>query len=67
MIHHVIFRKFTLDELLTNVMIYWISGNIAASQRLYKEHFSQIDVLDRLGSVSMATKVWALMNFCDTP
>ncbi|XP_077990778.1 epoxide hydrolase 1-like [Glandiceps talaboti] len=28
---------FTLDELLTNVMIYWINGNIASSCRLYKE------------------------------
>lgn len=30
-------ERFTLDELLTNVMIYWTSGNIAASQRFYKE------------------------------
>lgn len=30
--------KFTLDELLTNVMLYWSSGNIAASQRFYKEN-----------------------------
>lgn len=29
--------KFTLDDLLTNVMIYWTSGNIASSQRYYKE------------------------------
>jgi len=34
-------EKFTLDELLTNVMIYWTSGNIAASQRFYKENLSQ--------------------------
>ena len=34
------FRKYTLDELLTNVMIYWISGNIAASLRFYKENFT---------------------------
>lgn len=31
-------EKFTLDELLTNIMIYWTSGNIAASQRFYKEN-----------------------------
>ena len=30
--------KFTLDELLTNIMIYWTSGNIASSQRFYKEN-----------------------------
>ena len=32
-------QKFTLDELLTNVMIYWTNGNIASSQRFYKELF----------------------------
>ncbi|XP_027204882.2 epoxide hydrolase 1-like [Dermatophagoides pteronyssinus] len=31
-------NKFTMDELLTNVMIYWTSGNIAASQRFYLEN-----------------------------
>lgn len=33
-------RSFTLDELLTNVMIYWTNGNIASSQRFYKETFA---------------------------
>ncbi len=28
-------RSFTLDELLTNVMIYWTNGNIAYSQVLF--------------------------------
>lgn len=32
--------KFTLDELLTNVMIYWISGNITSSMRFYRENLS---------------------------
>uniref|UniRef100_A0A1I7XI48 Microsomal epoxide hydrolase n=1 Tax=Heterorhabditis bacteriophora TaxID=37862 RepID=A0A1I7XI48_HETBA len=32
-------RKFTKEELLTIVMIYWINGNIVASQRFYKEAF----------------------------
>lgn len=31
---------FTLDELLTNVMIYWTTGSITSSIRLYKEAFS---------------------------
>jgi len=31
-------EKFTLEELLTNVSIYWFSGNIASSQRFYKEN-----------------------------
>eukprot|EP00061_Rhincodon_typus_P010684 g35164.t1 len=30
--------KFSLDELLTNVMIYWVSGSITSSMRLYKEN-----------------------------
>lgn len=30
-------KAYTLDDLLTNVMIYWVNGNIASSMRLYKE------------------------------
>ena len=32
-------EKFTLDELLDNVMIYWISNSITTSVRLYAENF----------------------------
>ena len=32
--------KFTMDELLTNIMIYWTTGSIASSQRFYKEFFA---------------------------
>lgn len=35
--------RYTMDELLTNVMIYWINGNITSSMRLYKEQFSKTD------------------------
>ncbi|CAL8312729.1 unnamed protein product [Lota lota] len=35
-------RKFSLDDLLTNVMIYWTSGCIVSSMRFYKENFSAI-------------------------
>lgn len=31
-------RNFSLDDLLTNVMIYWVSGSIVSSMRLYKEN-----------------------------
>ncbi|XP_075719630.1 epoxide hydrolase 1-like [Rhinoderma darwinii] len=34
-------RKFSLDDLLTNVMIYWITGSIASSMRFYKEYFTR--------------------------
>jgi microsomal epoxide hydrolase len=32
-------KHFSMDELLTNVMIYWTTGTIVSSQRFYKEHF----------------------------
>ncbi|KAH7730307.1 Protein W01A11.1 [Aphelenchoides avenae] len=32
-------KKFTKDELLTIVTIYWTNGNIVSSQRYYKEFF----------------------------
>lgn len=31
--------KFTNDELLTMIMIYWTNGNIVSSQRFYREFF----------------------------
>lgn len=31
-------RKFTLDDLLTNVMIYWTTRSIVPSMRFYKEN-----------------------------
>ena len=31
------FRKFSLDELLTIVMVYWVNGNIMNAIRFYKE------------------------------
>nr|XP_013026466.2 epoxide hydrolase 1-like isoform X1 [Anser cygnoides] len=33
--------KYSLDELLTNVMIYWVTSSIVPSMRYYKENFSQ--------------------------
>lgn len=30
---------FTLDELLTNVMVYWVTGSIGPSVRFYRENF----------------------------
>uniref|UniRef100_A0A1W7RHJ6 Epoxide hydrolase n=1 Tax=Agkistrodon contortrix contortrix TaxID=8713 RepID=A0A1W7RHJ6_AGKCO len=34
-------RKYTLDELLTNIMIYWVTSSIVPSMRLYKENLSK--------------------------
>ena len=33
-------EKYTLDELLDNIMIYWVSNSIATSVRLYAENFN---------------------------
>ncbi|XP_018429512.1 PREDICTED: epoxide hydrolase 1-like [Nanorana parkeri] len=33
-------RKYSLDDLLTNVMIYWVSGSITSSMRFCKENLS---------------------------
>ncbi|XP_055672234.1 epoxide hydrolase 1-like isoform X2 [Falco peregrinus] len=33
--------KYTLDELLTNVMIYWVTSSIVSSMRFYKENISK--------------------------
>lgn len=33
-------RSFTLDDLLTNVMVYWVTGSITTSLRLFSEYFS---------------------------
>ncbi|XP_044140776.1 epoxide hydrolase 1-like [Bufo gargarizans] len=34
-------RKYTMDDLLTNVMIYWTTGSITSSMRFYKENFTR--------------------------
>ncbi|XP_037678805.1 epoxide hydrolase 1 [Choloepus didactylus] len=34
-------RKFSLDDLLTNIMIYWTTGSITSSQRFYKENLGK--------------------------
>ncbi|KRY88997.1 Epoxide hydrolase 1 [Trichinella pseudospiralis] len=35
-------KYFTLDELLTNIMIYWTSDCIVSSMRFYKEFYQQL-------------------------
>ena len=34
-------QRFDLDELLTNVSVYWFSGNVAATLRMYEENARQ--------------------------
>jgi microsomal epoxide hydrolase len=33
-----VLKRFTLDELLTNICIYWFSRNVGATLRIYKEN-----------------------------
>lgn len=53
--------KYTMDRLLTNVMIYWINGNITSSQRLYKEQFGGDPGNDRY-AVTVPTAIIAASN-----
>ena len=34
--------RFTLDQLLSNVMLYWTTGTITSSMRLYYEHITSL-------------------------
>ena len=38
-------KRFSKDELLTNIMIYWTTGSITSSLRLYYEHRHSADAL----------------------
>nr|CAD7403396.1 unnamed protein product [Timema poppensis] len=48
-------HKFQLADLLDNVMIYWVTGSITTSVRLYSEGFSRAQ--RELGILSIPTKV----------
>ena len=37
----VLLDRFDIDELLTNVSLYWFSGNVASALRIYKENSAQ--------------------------
>ncbi|XP_020316276.2 epoxide hydrolase 1 [Oncorhynchus kisutch] len=57
-------RKFTLDDLLTNIMIYWTTGSIVSSMRFYKENLkTNIDNrLDNNTGVYVPTGLAAFPN-----
>uniref|UniRef100_A0A3B4T907 Epoxide hydrolase n=1 Tax=Seriola dumerili TaxID=41447 RepID=A0A3B4T907_SERDU len=60
-------RKFSLDDLLTNVMIYWTTGSIVSSMRFYKENLKRIFVPTGLaafpGELMHCPKSWAQMRY----
>ncbi len=33
-------KRFKMDEMLTNIMVYWVTNSITSSQRFYKENFN---------------------------
>ncbi|NXU85122.1 HYEP hydrolase, partial [Xiphorhynchus elegans] len=51
--------KYSLDELLTNVMIYWVTSSIVSSMRYYKENFSKDPSLNAHSSVRVPTGIAA--------
>lgn len=34
-------KKFKYEDLLDNIMIYWVSGSVTSSMRFYAENFSK--------------------------
>lgn len=46
--------KFTKDEMLTNISVYWFTGSITSSTRIYYEN-SQVPMSEPLGFVSVPT------------
>ena len=50
--------KFTADDIITNVMMYWASDSFTSAARLYKEAFQSGDVLHAvLGQVAVPVAV----------
>ncbi|RLU21450.1 hypothetical protein DMN91_005823 [Ooceraea biroi] len=41
-------EKFTLDELLDNIMLYWVTNSITTSFRLYAENFNKTNMATRI-------------------
>lgn len=50
-------RRFTQDELLTNVTIYWVTETINSSMRIYYEHRHNPMPLEYASSVSQGEKI----------
>ena len=38
-------RRYTMDELITTIMIYWVTGTIGSSMRMYYETFSAMNLI----------------------
>jgi microsomal epoxide hydrolase len=51
------YRVYTRDELLTTVMIYWVTGSIGPSMRLYRETFGVGSVINQPPKITVPTGV----------
>jgi pimeloyl-ACP methyl ester carboxylesterase len=60
-------RRFTRDQLLTNVMIYWVSGSIGSSVRLYCEELNHPFQLQSCEKVQVPTAVAVFPKEIATP
>ena len=60
------YRRYTRDELLTTVMIYWVTRSIGPSLRLYAETFGAGSVIRQPSKIEVPTGV-ALFNEINRP
>ncbi|KAG5266906.1 hypothetical protein AALO_G00237630 [Alosa alosa] len=56
-------RKYSLDDLLTNVMIYWTTGTIVSSMRFYKENLKS----SPMNRIDNRTGIYVPMGFAAFP
>lgn len=65
-------QSFTEDELLTNIMIYWVTNTIGSAAQIYHENASSLPPLGRIevptglalfpGDILLPPKEWAMRN-----
>ena len=58
-------EKFTLDELLTNVMVYWTTNSITSSMRFYSENLQfKPEDLEMQRSIHKNSYLLTIFHFC---
>ncbi|XP_039306492.1 juvenile hormone epoxide hydrolase 1-like isoform X2 [Solenopsis invicta] len=50
-------EKFTLDELLDNLMLYWVTNSLTTSVRLYSEQFTKAYIASRIDELPVEVPV----------
>ncbi|XP_022837407.1 juvenile hormone epoxide hydrolase-like [Spodoptera litura] len=51
-------KYYTYDQLLDNIMLYWISGSITTSMRIYKEIFEDSDMEKMIELIPTSVPTW---------